>query len=73
MRTFLRSLDLSGPCAARIERRLLDLPGVERAMVETVTGRIVVDHDHVPDADLVAAVADVGHRARVTSRAKVPA
>lgn len=73
MRTFLRSLDLSGPCAERIERRLLDLPGVERAMVETVTGRIVVDHDRVPDSDLVAAVADVGHVARVTSRAKVPA
>ncbi len=73
MRTLLRSLDLSRPCVATIELRLLEVPGVDRARVEVVNGRIVVDHDGVPDSDLVAAVADVGHVARVTSRAKIPA
>lgn len=73
MRTLLRSVDLAESCVGIIQGRLLAVPGVERALVDLVTGRIVVDHDRVPDSILLDAVADVGHVSWVTSHSRVPA
>ncbi|NLE71736.1 MAG: heavy-metal-associated domain-containing protein [Actinomycetales bacterium] len=64
MRTVLRSTELTCPsCVAKIERRLTALDGVTSAAVHVTTGRIVVEHDGVPDDALVAAVAEAGYRA----------
>jgi P-type Cu+ transporter len=57
-------------CAARVEKRLNDLDGVEAA-VNYATERATVDYDptHAEPGDLVAAVKAAGYRAVVVSEA----
>ena len=65
--TLLRSDELSCPsCVPKIERALLALPGVEKAVVRFASGRIEVDHDAAQSdvAALVGAVARTGYSAK---------
>lgn len=65
--TLLRSDELSCPsCVPKIERALLALPGVEKAVVRFASGRIEVDHDLAQSdvAALVGAVAGTGYSAK---------
>ncbi|MEX2106918.1 MAG: HAD-IC family P-type ATPase, partial [Solirubrobacterales bacterium] len=50
-------------CVAKIERALLDLPGVDRAAVNMATERVTVDYDpaHVEVGRLRRAIADAGY------------
>lgn len=70
MQTVLRSNDFSCPsCVEKIEKHLLDEPGVTGAKVHFNTGRIVVDHDGSPTAQtLINAVAEVGYTATARGR-----
>lgn len=64
--TNLYSDDLTCPsCIGKIERRLLQLDGVERASVHMTSGRIAVVHDAetAPVEALVDAVRDAGYTA----------
>ncbi len=66
-RTLLRSDEFTCPsCVAKIEKQLRRLRGVSAATVHFATGRIDVEHDPqvVTVANLVAAVARAGYRAR---------
>ncbi|NLC56281.1 MAG: heavy-metal-associated domain-containing protein, partial [Armatimonadetes bacterium] len=64
-------LELSGmtcaSCAARIEKSLSRLEGVETASVNFATGKAVVSYDgeRLQPADLVARVAAAGYGARL--------
>lgn len=66
-RTLLRSDELSCPtCVPKIEKALLALPGVEKAVVTFASGRIEVRHDSaLSDVDaLVNTVAKTGYAAK---------
>lgn len=66
-RTLLRSDELSCPsCVPKIEKALLALPGVEKAVVTFASGRIEVNHDPaLSDVDaLVNTVAKSGYTAK---------
>lgn len=70
-RTILRSDEIGCPsCAAKIEKRLRSLPGVNAAKVFFASGKIVVDHG--PGAptqeQLRSALLKLGYGARVESR-----
>jgi Cu+-exporting ATPase len=54
-------------CVARLERALLDVPGVITATVNLATGQAAVSHvaRAVPAADLLAAVSRAGYRAQI--------
>lgn len=66
-RTLLRSDELSCPsCVPKIEKALLALPGVEKAVVTFASGRIEVDHDPALSdmTALVNTVAKTGYTAK---------
>ena len=68
MKTLLRSSELSCPsCVTKIEKRLNDMEGVERATVHFNTGKIEVEHDEstTRPEDLIGAVRDAGYESRV--------
>ena len=65
-RTLLRSDELSCPsCVPKIEKALLALPGVDKAVVTFASGRIEVNHDPaLSDVNaLVNTVAKTGYTA----------
>ena len=66
-RTLLRSDELSCPsCVPKIEKALLALPGVGKAVVTFASGRIEVNHDPaLSDVNtLLNTVAKTGYTAR---------
>ncbi|HLS03247.1 MAG TPA: heavy metal-associated domain-containing protein [Actinomycetales bacterium] len=65
MQTVLRSNEFSCPsCVDKIEKHLVQQPGVQAAKVHFNTGRIVIDHDEQTGTeDLIAAVGAVGYTA----------
>lgn len=66
MQTVLRATGFSCPsCVSSIERQVGRLPGVQDVTVHFTTGRVVVEHDDVPDDDLVAAVREAGYESTV--------
>lgn len=70
MKTLLRSQELTCPsCVAKIEKALINVPGVEDAKVFFNTGRIEVQHDPAiatPDR-LVETVQSIGYQASVSA------
>lgn len=53
-------------CSAKVQKSLMGVPGVEKASVDHVKGRAVVECDEsVSDTDLCMAVVDSGFKAKV--------
>ncbi len=72
VRTWTCSLSISGmscaACVARVERALLDVPGVTEAAVNFATHGATIEHLGVGPGHLRQAVVDAGYEAKVTDK-----